>query len=90
MTFDPGKHSWIATRCFQQAEDTIRFAHTSPIYLPVEWDASADAQYYVTWLDELIALTKSDPKRDLSEAQRQEMLSLYNEARRVYAAKIRR
>jgi hypothetical protein len=89
VTIDPGNHSWIAARCFLKTADTVRFAHTSPIYLPGKWDASADAQYFVDWMDALIAQTISDPKRFRDDSEKQEILALYFKARGFYAAKVR-
>jgi hypothetical protein len=66
----------------------VQFAHTSPIYLPGTWDASADARYFVDWIDELIALTDSDSKHFRNDAEKQEILMLYRRARSFYSAKV--
>jgi hypothetical protein len=83
-----GNHSWIAARCFLKTSYTVQFAHTSPIYLPGNWDASADARYFVDWIDELIALTDSDSKHFRNDAEKQEILMLYRRARSFYSAKV--
>ena len=90
LTLDPGNHSWIAARCFLKSEGTVRFAHTSPIYLPTQWDALADAQYFIDWIDDLIVQTNSDTKRFTDNSAKQENLALYREARNFYVAKIKR
>jgi len=84
---NPGNHSWIAARCFLKTSYTVRFAHTSPIYLPGKWDASPDARYFVDWMDELIALTNADLKHFRNESEKQEILTLYRQARSFYAAR---
>ena len=66
---------------------TIRFAHTSPIYLPGKLDASEDARYFADWIDELIAQTKSDSKHFRNDSEKQEILALYRQALSFYAAK---
>jgi hypothetical protein len=55
-------------------------AQTSPVYLPGRWDARADAQYFVDWIDALIAASRDDPKRFSGEAERDEVLALYEQA----------
>jgi hypothetical protein len=80
-------HSWIAARCFLKTSYTVRFAQTSPIYLPGKWDASADARYFVDWIDDLIALTNADSKHFRNDSEKQAILTLYRQARSFYAAK---
>jgi hypothetical protein len=82
-------HTWVAARCFLKTRETPRFAHSSPIYLGGRWDAEEDALYFITWIDELIQQTESDPKRFASGAEREEVLSLYRQARRIYEEKSR-
>ena len=80
-------HTWLAARCFLSPGDTIRFAHTSPVYLSspdVRWDAHRDAQYFIRWLDELITLTESEKGRFENDAERREVLALYSRARAFY------
>ena len=86
FTLDTGKHSWLAARCFRATEGNVRRAHTSPVYLPGKGDASADAQYFVDWIDALIAESAA-PKRFAGEADRDAVLKLYREARAFYAAR---
>jgi len=87
VELDPGNHSWVAARCFLKTGGTVRFAHTSAIYLLGNWDASADARYFIGWIDELIELTNSDRERFRSDSEKQEILRLYREAREFYVAK---
>ena len=83
-----GNHSWIAVRCWQKDVPGFRLAHSAPFYLESKWDASADARYFTDWIDELTAITSSDPKRFATTAQRDEVLAFYRRARQVYAAKV--
>jgi len=89
FTFDPKNHSWVAARCFLKPSATIRLAHSSPVYLGAHWDARADAQYFVNWLDELIAQTTADAKRFANTGERDQALALYREARAFYQARAR-
>lgn len=90
VTLDLARHSWIAARCFLRNEGSIRFGHTSPIYLSGEWDSSSDALYFVNWMDQLIAQTEADLNRFNSDSEKTEVLSLYRQARDFYAGKARR
>ena len=85
ISLDAGRHTWVAARRFLKPEGTIRFAHTNPVYLTGTWDSSADAQYFITWIDDLIAETNADPNRYATEAEKQENLALYGQAREFYA-----
>lgn len=88
-SFDPGNHSWVAARCFLKPGSTIRLAHSSPVYLPGKWDARADAQYFLAWIDELIAETTADPARFANAGERDQVLRLYREARAFYESRAR-
>jgi hypothetical protein len=48
-------YTWVAARCFLSTRYTVRVAHSSPTYLGGTWNASADAQYFVQWIDALMA-----------------------------------
>jgi hypothetical protein len=80
-------HSWVAVRCFVEASDTIRLAHSSPVFLPGRFAARADAEFFVDWIDELIERTRSEPSRVPDEAERARLLDLYGQARDFYAAR---
>ncbi len=80
------RNGWIAARAFESAGKTIRFAHTSPIYVNVGIPAPAadDAKFFLAWIDrELAFFTASKDFR--SRAQQDEMLALFRQARQVYA-----
>ncbi len=81
---DATRYSWAAVRCFLKTTETLRFGHSSPIYLEGKYDARDDARYFVEWIDDLIAHTEADPKRFATEDEKQEVLNLYREARKFY------
>ncbi|MBM3812886.1 MAG: hypothetical protein FJW20_14780 [Acidimicrobiia bacterium] len=79
-------YTWFAARAFTLNPNTVRLAHSSPIYLPGSYNASSDAAYFLAWIDQLIANTT--PERLPDPAKRGQLLSLYREARAFYAAKV--
>ena len=90
MVMDSGVHSWVVARCFVSSNDTIRMAHSRPVFLvDGSWDAREDAEYFVAWIDELIAQTREEKDRFASEAEREAMLKIYNDARLFYLRKAR-
>ena len=90
LVMDSGVHSWVAARCFVKSEDTIRMAHSRPVFLVDGfWDAREDAQYFIDWIDELIAQTREDKDRFSNEQERQAVLGIYNDARLFYQRKAR-
>jgi hypothetical protein len=82
---DASRYSWVAARCFADAERTIRMGHTSPVYLDGRFDARDDARYFLAWMEELIGQTKADAKRFRNPAERDQVLALYERARVFYA-----
>ena len=89
FVIDAANYSWIAARCFVRNQWTIRMAHSAPVYLPGNYDASADAQYFIGWMDELIAQTGKDPKQFATDSERDEVLALYRKARAFYQQKLK-
>lgn len=83
FTIEAENHSWIAARCYLKTPGTVRMAHSSAVFLAGQWDASADARYFVEWLDALIRDSEAD-------AERRQLLGLYRQAREFYAARIRK
>jgi len=84
FALDPNRYSWVAARCFLKRGSSIRLAHSAPVYLPANWDSRADAQYFLDWIDELIAETVKDPERFAAPSERDEILALYRKARAFY------
>jgi hypothetical protein len=89
FAFSPRNYTWVAARCFLKSDPVIRLAHSSPVYLDGKRDARADARYFVEWMDELIAQTRTDTARFKTEPERAQILKLYEEARSVYERKAR-
>jgi hypothetical protein len=80
------QNAWVAARAFEPAGQTIRFAHTSPIYIDVGRASPAieDARFFLDWIDREMAFYAAS--RDFrSDDHREAMLSLFREAREVYA-----
>ena len=88
VTMESGEYTWVAARCFEKSGATIRMAHSKPVFFnDAVWDARLDAQYFVDWIDELIAQTKQDPQRFSNEDERNAVLSIYQQARNFYQNK---
>ena len=88
LTMESGEHTWVAARCFEKSDSTIRMAHSKPVFFnDAVWDAREDAQFFVDWMDELIEQTKNDPQRFSSDAERDSVLSTYQQARNFYKNK---
>jgi hypothetical protein len=78
---------WVVARCFEQPDQTVRFAHTSPIYLQAGRRAHivpADAQFFIDWIDREISFYKESG--DFRSADdRDQMLYFFRKARRIYS-----
>jgi hypothetical protein len=83
-----GLYTWVAARAFSENESTIRMAHTQPARLVGHWPTQDDAKFFVDWIDDLIAESKAESKADSqrfsSDAERDKVLALYEEARQYY------
>jgi hypothetical protein len=88
ITIDPQKYSWIAARCFLRGGDTLRFAHTSPIYLRGRADCRPDAEFYVDWINSLIRQAKENPQRFPSAGEQGQELDTYGKALAFYQEKL--
>lgn len=86
FTVDPRKYSWVAARCFLRTAETIRLAHSSPVFLPGHDDCRPDAQFFVDWMNDLISLTKTRPLPSASD--RAQLLDLYGQALAFYTQKL--
>jgi len=84
---ETGGTGWIAARAFEKPDRTIRFAHTSPVYIEVPGDkgiVADDAKFFLEWIDRETAFYRGLPGfRD--PAHRAAMLDLFDRARKVYA-----
>ena len=90
VTRKNGEQTWLAVRCFEESDSTIRMAHSRPVFFDdAVGDARADAQFFVDWIDELIALTKAEPDRFTSDSDRSAVLSIYQQASNFYKNRTR-
>lgn len=92
FTLDPEDSGWIAARAFEKPDRTVRFAHTSPVYIEVAGRSGLvrdDAPFFVDWMDREIAHYRNLPGFR-EPAHREAMLSLFTSARQVYASLARR
>lgn len=83
--YQPRGCGWFAARCFEPAGTTIRFAHTSPVYIDGgdRGPVSEEARFFVEWIDREISYYRQlEGFRD--PAHRKEMLEFFHRARRVY------
>ena len=86
FTMDVSETGWFAARAFEKPDRTIRFAHSSPVYVESPGDAGVvadDARFFLDWIDRETAFYK-DASGFREEAHREEMLALFATARRVY------
>lgn len=84
---DINETGWIAARCFERPGKTIRFAHTSPVYIQFGSHLGivpAEAKFFIDWLDREIEFYKKEPGFK-EPSHRREMLSLFQRARTVYS-----
>jgi len=87
FTADVRETGWFAARAFEQVDHTVRFAHTSPVYVEVGGDKGVvreDARFFIDWIDREIAFYKALPGFR-KPADREAMLALFTQARKVYA-----
>lgn len=88
FTVDVHEAGWFAARVFERPDHTVRFAHTSPVYVEVAAQTGVvrdDAQFFVDWMDREIAFYKSLPGFR-EPAHREAMLALFTSARQVYSS----
>jgi hypothetical protein len=77
---------WFVARAFEKPTETVRFAHTSPVYIRVGRDpgiVDEDANFFLDWMDREIKFFTTVPgfRR---EADRRAMVEIFREARTVY------
>jgi hypothetical protein len=81
----PETDGWLAARAFEPPGRTIRFGHTSPVYVDLGKSASAaaDARFFLDWIDREARLyrTSTGFRR---ERDRAAMLDLFAQGRAVY------
>lgn len=78
---------WFAARAFEKPAETVRFAHTSPVYVQVGRDngfVPDAAKYLLALIEQQIKFCETSA-HFRSEADRQEMLAFFRKAEAVYA-----
>ena len=90
VAMESSEQTWAAVRCFAKSDSTIRMAHSKPVFFSDgDWDDRADARFFVDWIDELIAQTKAEPDRFVSDSDRSAVLSIYQQASSFYKSRTR-
>jgi hypothetical protein len=87
FTVDVAETGWYTARAFEKPDNTVRFAHTSPVYVEVvgsDGVVPADAQFFIEWIDRESEFYRKLPGFR-EPAHREAMLSLFESARQVYA-----
>jgi len=79
---DVAESGWIAARCFEKSGDTVRFAHTAPVFLEVPgkpFKPKADAaRYFLRKSRELV--TRAETAEYPSDAARDAAMGAYQSA----------
>jgi len=84
---DAQESGWFAARAFEQPTETVRFAHTSPVYVQVGGDGGLvadDAKYLLALVERQVKFCETT-SRFRNEADRQAMLAFFRKAVAVYA-----
>ena len=88
FTVDVGETGWFVARAFEKPDRTVRFAHTSPVYVEIGRQTGVvreDVQFFIDWIDREIAFYRDLPGFR-EPADRKAMLALFSAARQVYAS----
>lgn len=87
LPLKPQRSGWVTARAlFKSPDKCLRQAHTSPIYIVVDGKPTAskrDAQYMIRWIDKLLEISQI-PDRYSSDMERNEVQSIFRQARSVY------
>jgi hypothetical protein len=77
--------SWLAVRCFEKNEITIRLAHTSPVYVgPTPRRSGESLAYLREWVKADMERIEGLPEDKLSVGQKRELLELCRKALAFY------
>jgi TolB protein len=85
LEVDAQSSGWFAARAFEKPTETVRFAHTSPVYVQVggsDGIVAEDAKYLLGLVEQQIRFCETSHFR--SEADRQAMLAFFKKAAAVY------
>jgi hypothetical protein len=86
--YELAESGWLAARAFEKVDHTVRFAHTSPVYVQVSGRSGIvreDAHFFIEWIDRETAFYRDLPGFR-EPAHRDAMLTLFEDARQVYSA----
>jgi len=79
---------WIVARAYEKQGKTIKFAHTSPIYVQIGLfpmkPRKESALYYADWCKELLEMSVADKNRYTTSVHREEVESIYRRAIAFY------
>jgi hypothetical protein len=86
FTASVGETGWFAARAFEKPDRTIRFAHTSPVYVEFSGDhgiVGQDVQFFIDWIDREMTFYKyatgfREPRH------RDAMLAMFSSARKIF------
>ena len=87
LEMDARTSGWFAARAFEKPTETVRFAHTSPVYVRVGSDRGLvpdDAKYLLTLVVQQIKYCETS-RGFRSDTDRQAMLKMFRDAEAVYA-----
>jgi hypothetical protein len=78
---------WMVARAYEKNDQTVRLAHTNPIYIelgdPME-PRRESATFYADWCKELLSASERDEKRYENPNQRNEVEGIYRQAIAFY------
>jgi hypothetical protein len=76
---------WLAARCFEQNQLTVRFAHTSPVYFGASPARSPQALLFLrSWVETEMERIRWLPAELLTSEQKTEILEICRKARDFY------
>lgn len=85
QTISVSNGGWIAARCFEVNPNTVRFAHTSPVYVGATPARDPEALSRLReWIDVYVEQVKAIPVDSMKEDQKEQWLSMCRKARESY------
>jgi hypothetical protein len=86
--YDVTDTGWFVARGFEKPDQTVRFAHTSPVYVELKGQSGVvreDVLFFIDWIDRELRFYKELPGFR-EPAHREAMLRFFNAAMQVYAS----
>ncbi|MBD3183846.1 hypothetical protein GF312_16295 [Candidatus Poribacteria bacterium] len=78
---------WLTARVFEKNSETVRFAHTNPVYIEIGSPMKPrkeSAKYYLDWCKELLFASLADKNRYASSKEREEVENFYRRSTTFY------